>query len=146
MSIKYLNFPSSIFCRTKLRAKLSFAALFSLSRTRSNFSSITSAVRLLTTKLNTLCLPFVFQNQTRNVNTTVTLLPSFYHLLLPKDFAYPPSLHSRFFCYVKTLFVVSQAIKTWKLNAAFFTRVIVFGSCCTVFLSNAIFQVSLRGC
>ena len=37
-----------------------------------------------------------------------------------------------------TLFVVSQGIKTWNINAAFCTRVIVFGLCCTVFFGNII--------
>ena len=44
----------------------------------------------------------------------------------------------RSFCCIITLFMVSQVIKTWKLNAAFFTRVSVFESCCTVFFRNLI--------
>ena len=54
-----------MFFRMKPRAKLSVATHFSLSRTRSNFSSITWAVSLLTTKLNTLCLPFCISESTR---------------------------------------------------------------------------------
>ena len=62
---KYLNFPSSIFFRMKPRAQLCFATHFSLSRTRSNFSSITWAVRLLTTRLNPQYLSFCISESTR---------------------------------------------------------------------------------
>ena len=92
---KCLNFPCSICFRMKMKAKLSLAAHFSFSRTRSSFSSITWAVRLLKTKLSTLYLPFWNSESIgkclHDCNCSCNLLSS----PALQDFASPPFLHLR---------------------------------------------------
>ena len=66
---KYLKFLSSIFLGMKPRAKVSFATHFSLSRTRSNFSWITWAVRFLTTKIEHTMSPFLYFRINQEMST-----------------------------------------------------------------------------
>ena len=131
-------FPSSIFFRMKPRAKKNFAELFSVSRTRYVFSSITWAVRLLTTKLNTLCLPFCNSESTKKCLHDCKSSCKLFSSSASGRLSISTFCIWSSFCCVITLFVVSQGTKTWKLSAAIFTRVIVLGSRCTLFFEKMI--------